>query len=161
MGKKDFEAANCVRALFGECEVQMPDIHELCCNLDDMTPEEVAYATELLMKEGALDVYTTNIQMKKNRPGIMLTCMCRKEDKEKFLKLIFTHTTTLGIREYTCNRYGLSRTHCTKETSYGTVHYKVSEGYGVHKEKFEYEDVARIAREQNLSLSEVKKNLSV
>lgn len=159
MGKKDFPVANCVRAMLGETEKQMADIVELCCNLDDITPESIGYVTELMMKEGALDVYTTSVVMKKNRPGFVLTCMCKKEDKEKFLKVIFKHTTTLGVREYTCNRYGLERNVKEFETSYGTVRIKESKGYGVTKTKIEYEDLVRIAKEKDMSIEEVRQEI--
>lgn len=171
MGMKDFTDANCLRAIIGEsieeqeytgCHgepQEMDSIIELCCNLDDMTPEKIGFVTELLMKEGAFDVYTTNIQMKKNRPAIMLTCMCAKEDREKFLTLILKHTTTLGVREYNCKRYGLKREIKEIETIYGTVHVKAASGYGIVKEKPEYEDMARIAKEKNISLSEVEKEI--
>lgn len=169
MGMKDFTDANCLRAIIGEsveekehtgCHggpQEMDSIIELCCNLDDMTPEKIGFVTELLMKEGAFDVYTTNIQMKKNRPAVMLTCMCAKEDREKFLTLILKHTTTLGVREYNCRRYGLKREIKEIETCYGTVRVKVASGYGIVKEKPEYEDMAQIAKEKNLSLAEIEK----
>lgn len=171
MGMKDFTDANCLRAIIGNtveeqeqtgcygAVQEMDSIIELCCNLDDMTPEKVGFVTELLMKEGAFDVYTTNIQMKKNRPAIMLTCMCAKEEREKFLTLILKHTTTLGVREYTCKRYGLKREIKEVETSYGTVRVKVASGYGITKEKPEYEDMARIAKEKNLSLAVIEKEV--
>lgn len=155
MGKKDFPRANCVRVMLGTEEQKMDTVVELCCSLDDMTPEQLGFATELLIQEGALDVYTTSIQMKKNRPGVVLTCMCKSDEKEKFLHLIFKYTTTLGIREYTCNRYGLSRTVSQKTTELGIIHEKTAEGYGVVRKKIEYEDLARIAREQNLSIQQV------
>lgn len=171
MGMKDFTDANCLRAIIGNTveeqeqtschgKVQeMDSIIELCCNLDDMTPEKIGFVTELLMKEGAFDVYTTNIQMKKNRPAVMLTCMCAKEDREKFLTLILKHTTTLGVREYTCKRYGLKREIKEVETIYGMVHVKVASGYGITKEKPEYEDMARIAKEKKISLAEIEKEV--
>ena len=85
MGIKDFERANCVRIMTGETADDESDkVCELCCNVDDMTGEEIGYATELLMKEGALDVFTTAVGMKKNRPGILITCLCKPEDKEKY-----------------------------------------------------------------------------
>lgn len=155
MGKKDFPRANCVRVMLGTEEQKMDTVVELCCSLDDMTPEQLGFATELLIQEGALDVYTTSIQMKKNRPGVVLTCMCKSDEREKFLHLIFKYTTTLGIREYTCNRYGLSRTVSQKTTELGTVHEKTAKGYGVVRKKIEYEDLAKIAREQNLSIQQV------
>ena len=159
MGNKDFPVANCVRAFLGEEEQKMDDVLELVCNIDDMTAEEIGFATETLMNNGALDVYTTNINMKKNRPGTMITCMCKNIDKEKFLKLIFKYTTTLGVREYICKRYGLTRNVKTIESSLGDISLKESYGYGISKEKLEYEDLARIAKEKNLSLKEIKKEI--
>lgn len=160
MGQKEFAAVNCVRAMLGDEEEQpLDEIVELCCNLDDMIPENIGYVTELLMSEGALDVYTTNIQMKKNRPGILLTCMCKEREKEKFLHLIFLHTTTLGVREYFCRRYGLKRHIETVQTRYGEVHMKCASGYGVTKRKPEYEDVAAIARRTGEAVETIKKEL--
>ncbi len=159
MGNKDFPAANCVRAMLGEMENAIDDIVELCCNLDDMTPEYIGYATELLMREGALDVYTTSVLMKKNRPGFILTCMCKKEDKEKFLQLILKHTSTLGIREYTCNRYSLERKIRNVQTSLGQVRVKESKGYGTIKRKIEYEDLVQIATEYHKSLEDVREEI--
>lgn len=156
MGKKDFPAANCVRAMLGEQEQPAEDILVLCCNLDDMTPEDMGFATELLLREGALDVYVTPVQMKKNRPGWMLTCMCRQEERDRFLRLLFRHTTTLGVREYVCRRYGLERSVAVRRKPYGEVRVKTSRGYGVCREKAEYEDLARIAKERGMSLDEVR-----
>lgn len=156
MGKKDFPVVNCVRAFYGKTAEERDAILELSCNLDDMTPESIGFATETLLQVGALDVFTTAIGMKKCRPGIMLTCLCKVEQKETMVRLLFQHTTTLGIRERLCNRHILDRTEKTVETTFGTVRVKEATGYGVHREKPEYEDLAKIAREQNLSLSEVK-----
>lgn len=156
MGKKDFERANCVRVLLGETEETGSEVAELSCNLDDMTPEALGFVQEILFAVGALEVYTIPIGMKKSRPGILLTCMCRCNDKEKMVSLIFKHTTTLGIRESISKRYTLTRTMKEHETPYGVVREKVSEGYGVVRGKLEYEDLAKIAREQGMSLEEVK-----
>ena len=156
MGKKDFERANCVRVLLGETEETGGEVAELSCNLDDMTPEALGFVQEILFAAGALEVYTIPIGMKKSRPGTLLTCMCRCNDKEKMVSLIFKHTTTLGIRESISRRYTLTRTMKEHETPYGVVREKVSEGYGVCRGKLEYEDLAKIAREQGMSLEEVK-----
>ena len=156
MGKKDFERANCVRVLLGETEENGSEVTELSCNLDDMTPEALGFVQEILFAAGALEVYTIPIGMKKSRPGILLTCMCRCNDKEKMVSLIFKHTTTLGIRESISKRYTLTRTIKEHETPYGVVREKVSEGYGVCRGKLEYEDIAKIARENGMSLEEVK-----
>ena len=152
MGKKDFDRPNCVRAMLGADQGQEDDILELSCNLDDMTGEEIGFALEQLMDNGALDVFTTAIGMKKSRPGIMLTVLCRPEDKETLLPLIFRHTTTLGVRENTLRRYTLNRREETIQTPYGPVRQKVATGYGVERKKYEYEDLARLAREHDLSL---------
>ena len=157
MGKKDFERANCVRVLLGETEETGSEVAELSCNLDDMTPEALGFVQEILFAAGALEVYTIPIGMKKSRPGILLTCMCRCNDKEKMVSLIFKHTTTLGIRESISKRYTLTRTMKEHETPYGVVREKVSEGYGVVRGKLEYEDLAKIAREQGMSLEDAKK----
>ena len=156
MGKKDFERANCVRVLLGETEENGSEVTELSCNLDDMTPEALGFVQEILFAAGALEVYTIPIGMKKSRPGILLTCMCRCNDKEKMVSLLFKHTTTLGIRESISKRYTLTRTMKEHETPYGVVREKVSEGYGVVRGKLEYEDLAKIAREQRMSLEDVK-----
>ena len=155
MGKKDFERANCVRVMLGETKEKPDGIWELCCNIDDMTGEQMGFALERLMEQGALDVFTMAVGMKKSRPGILLTVICKDCDKDKMIHLIFQHTTTLGVRETFCNRHTLQRKVETVDTSYGTVRRKISSGYGVRRCKYEYEDLARIAIEKDLSLQEV------
>lgn len=155
MGKKDFEAANCVRVLLGDSLQKPESIIELACNLDDMTPEVIGFVMEVLFEAGALEVYTIPIGMKKSRPGIILNVMCRESDREKILELIFKHTSTLGIREQISNRYTLKRSTEILDTSFGKVRKKISKGYGVEKEKYEYEDLARIAKEEGLSIAQV------
>ena len=156
MGSRKYNAANCIRAFLGETEDQEGDVAELCCNIDDMTPEALAFAAEELMSSGALDVYTTPIIMKKGRAAFMLTCMCSEEKRGEMLAIIFRHTTTLGVREYSCRRYRMSRSEYVKETVLGNVRIKKSEGYGVVREKAEYADLAEIARSKGLSLAEVQ-----
>ncbi len=159
MGKKDFERANCVRVMVGEKEGSEDSIVELDCNLDDMTAEAIGFAQDELFKAGALDVFTTPIGMKKSRPGVLISVICRPEDKAIMVQTLFRHTTTLGIREKLCNRYVLSRKVTEKETEFGTVRVKESFGYGVERSKFKYDDLCAIAREKGLSLEEVKKRL--
>ena len=159
MGKKDFEAANCVRAMLGQTQEESAAIAQLACNLDDMTPEALGFAQERLWEAGALDVTTAPIGMKKNRPGVQLTCLCRLEDREKLVSVLFAHTTTLGVRESLCARYTLARSQRTVETEHGPVRVKEARGWGVTREKPEYEDVANIAREQGLTLDQVKELL--
>ncbi len=156
MGKKDFEAANCVRALLGETGGRQDFVLELSCNVDDMTGEEIGYATEQLLAGGALDVYTVSIGMKKSRPGIMICVMCNEDDRNRMVELMFKHTTTIGIREKRSRRFVLGRESDKLDTPYGTVRRKDSAGYGTNRSKYEYEDIARIAGEKNVSISEVR-----
>lgn len=159
MGTKDFPAANCVRAMLGEQDAPTEEILELSCNLDDCTGEAIGFAMERLLDAGALDVYWTSVGMKKNRPGILLTCMCRPLDREKMVELLFRHTTTLGVRESAFRRYTLSRESKTIQTPDGDIRVKVSTGYGVTREKPEFDDLAKIARETGKSLSELQRSI--
>ncbi len=153
MGKKDFPRANCVRALLGETEETGDAVAELRCDLDDMTGEALGFAMERLLEAGALDVFTAPVGMKKSRPGVELTVLCRPEDREAMVELIFRHTTTLGVRETMCRRYTLRRRVETADTPWGPVGKKISQGYGVTREKLEYEDLARIARQEGVPLA--------
>jgi uncharacterized protein (TIGR00299 family) protein len=157
MGKKDFSTANCVRALLGETENHTDTVLELSCNVDDMTAEAVSFAMDRLFEGGALEVYTVSIGMKKTRPGVLLRVICTHQNKEKIIGLIFKHTTTIGIREIVMHRYVLKRHMEVLNTPYGQVHRKNSTGYGVTRFKYEYEDLARIAKEQGISLAEARK----
>ena len=135
------------------------EIYELSCNLDDMTGEELGFAMEVLLSAGALDVYTLPIGMKKNRPGTLLTVLCREAQKEAVVQAIFKHTATIGIRETLCRRYVLTRTEETVETALGPVRRKVSSGYGVQRAKFEHDDLAALAEKNGLSLTEVMEKI--
>lgn len=157
MGTKDFAAANCVRVFVGiQATRTAKTIVQLCCNIDDMTAEELGYAAELLIDEGALDVYTTAIGMKKSRPGTLLTVMCREEDRERIAGLIFRNTTTLGMRVYHCERMILERSEKTLHTEFGDVRCKEASGYGVVRSKLEYDDVRRLAKSSGRSIREIR-----
>lgn len=157
MGRKDFPAANCVRALLGQTEDSADQVLELHCNLDDMTGEAVGFAVERLLEAGALDVWTQAIGMKKSRPGILLCVLCKSSDRGIMLSQLFRHTTTLGVREAILNRSVLERRVETVETAFGPLQRKTASGFGVERVKYEYEDLARIAREQGCSLDEIQK----
>ena len=160
MGKKDFEQANCIRAMLGETEDAGDSVLQLECNVDDMTAEELGFAMETILEVGALEVYTVAAGMKKSRPGTILCVLCHEGAKETLVRVIFRNTTTIGVREHRCSRYTLKRSFETVQTPYGDVQKKLSSGYGVTREKYEYEDLARIAREQGLSLAEVRKGIA-
>lgn len=159
MGKKDFEAANCVRAILGESEEALEQVLEFTCNLDDISAERIGFAMEQLFEAGALEVYTIPVTMKKSRPGNLLCVMCLESKKEKILKTIFKHTTTLGVRENISKRYFLDRSIETVNTEFGDIRIKKAEGYGVKREKYEYEDLAAIARKTGLSIEEITNRL--
>lgn len=147
---------NCLRALLGAAADE-DEIVELCCNVDDMSPEAVGFAMQRLLDAGAPDAFTRAVGMKKNRPGLLLTCLCRPAQREEMVRLLFRHTSTLGIRETVCRRYVLRRETGTAETPYGPVRVKTAQGYGVRCSKAEYDDLARIATAHDLTLDEVRR----
>ncbi len=155
MGHKTFEIANCLRAFLGETSHAQEEIVELCCNLDDITSEALGFAADLLLENGALDVFTTPIYMKKNRPAYLLTCLCTPQEQEKFTRLMLLHTTTLGVRSRLCKRETLEYQISTVETAFGPVRVKTASGYGVRRTKPEFEDLKKIAAEQGLTMAEV------
>lgn len=202
MGKKDFEAANCVRAILGEtidegmqhgmqkaaaetagAGVQMQHEHtdcsacaytagslqeyssgeltgtvvELAANIDDMSAEEIGYAIEQLLAEGALDVWAEPAVMKKNRPGTVLRLLCREGAKEAMVSAVFRYTSTIGVRESLMNRYMLKREIRSFDTSLGKVRSKHVTGYGTEREKLEYDDLAAIAASRHISIAEARR----
>ena len=124
-------------------------------NIDNTSGEALGYTAERLLKEGALDAYFTPIQMKKNRPATMLSVICRKEDAEKLSDLIFKETSTIGIRVRETERITLLREIRTVQTDLGEVRVKLVNVSGLERVQPEYDDCAKIAEENNLSLNEV------
>ena len=176
MGKKDFETANCVRVFCGISNIcgsdpvgingdennaggsgQNNQVAELQCNLDDMTAEALGFACQTLMEAGALDVFTIACGMKKERPGVLLVCLCDTAKADEFAALILKYTTTFGVRKAVLSRYTLERETKTALTQYGKVRLKIGRGYGVTKTKPEYEDVAKMAKTQDCSISEMER----
>ncbi len=129
---------------------------ELACNLDDMTPELIGSLIPRLLAAGALDAFTTPVQMKKMRPGCLLTVLCRPCDHARFLDLLFAETTTFGIRWRRLERETLSRRHRQVSTPYGTVRVKIASRHGrdsIHAP--EYEDCRQRAQEHKVPIREV------
>lgn len=133
----------------------LEQILELSCNLDDMTPESISYTMDVLLNAGALDVFTTPVHMKKNHSGILLTCLCNMEQESLFSRLILEHTSACGIRIHPCYRRILDTSFETVSTTFGTITIKISSGYGIHKFKPEYNDVAIAAKKHNVTFREV------
>jgi len=158
MGTKDFEAANCLRAFLYEdvsSTENQDSVFEISCNLDDMTPEAVGAAFDALLENGALDVFTTPIMMKKNRPAIMLTCLCKEETCDIITELMIKHTATLGVRIKECHRKIMQRTTSTVKTDYGEIRVKHAKGFGTEKRKPEYDDVRTAAKKHNVPFQTV------
>lgn len=184
MGTKDFPAANCVRAILGEslAENQAETICELSCNVDDMTGEDIAFAIETFLQNGALDAFTVPCTMKKGRPGVLVTVLCKDPDQKQMTRLILQHTTTLGVRSAIKKRWVLSRTESetvipddmlanvtapnmpagskTQELKTTgndcTIRSKTSTGFGITRNKYEHDDLEKIARTYGLTLAQVR-----
>ena len=165
MGTKDFEWANCVRAMLGAADApgeaaDAPEetAVELRCNLDDMTGEEIAFAADALREAGALDVWTQAIGMKKGRPGTLLSVLCPSGREREFAALMLKHTTTIGVRCQPVRRYTLVREAVSLDTPHGPVRAKRSSGFGVERVKPEFDDLAGIARREGVGIREVLKD---
>lgn len=159
-GTKDFPRANCLRAFLieeaGSAEGPNDHVTELKANIDDMTGEDLGFAVERLLAAGALDVSYTPVQMKKNRPGVLLTCLCRPEEADAMAAQILRHTSTFGVRRTDCTRYALAVERETVETPLGTITKKTGSGWGIAKHKAEFEDLAAAARDRKVPLGEVR-----
>lgn len=128
----------------------------LQCNIDDMTAEMLGAALDLLLNEGAMDVYFTPVTMKKNRPGTMLSVLCSQEEEQKFKNLLFRHTSTLGVKSFLLDKTTLERSFEKLETSLGTVTLKHALVDGkIYRSKPEFEDCRKIALEHDMSLFQV------
>ncbi|MDO4556019.1 MAG: nickel pincer cofactor biosynthesis protein LarC, partial [Lachnospiraceae bacterium] len=173
LGSKDFAAANMVRAFLGDAyeeksiDVSFPDspsgsvskgipeIVELRCNIDDMTPEALGYVQDIILNAGALDVMIIPVYMKKNRPGSLLYVTCKTSEEDAMAALLFKHTTTAGIRRIGYERRTLSYDFITADTPYGKIRIKHYFGYGTEKYKPEFEDVAAASKKYDVSFQTV------
>lgn len=158
VGSKELSSPNIIRAFLSNQE-EADTVTELNCNIDDMTGEEISFACDCLFEAGALDVFTTPVFMKKNRPAFLLTVICNNTDKEKLSKCILKNTKTLGIRINSCSRLILSRNVKTVNTPLGEIEVKYSSGYDTENVKIEYESIKNIARSNNLSFLDAEKLL--
>ncbi|MGA7170536.1 MAG: nickel insertion protein, partial [Candidatus Sulfotelmatobacter sp.] len=125
-------------------------------NLDDLNPQVFGYVMDRLLEEGALDAFGVPVQMKKSRPGMVLTILCKPEDAAKLTRIIFTETTTLGVRRRDEMRAALARRSEKVHTPWGEVRIKVASMNGtVTNYAPEYEDCRRIAAEHRVPLKQV------
>ena len=147
VGRKVFDRPNCVRVFLGESgDGANGSISELVCNIDDMTPEALAYACEQLRAEGALDIYTLPGTMKKGRSGHLLTVLCDPAQEARMARAVLTHTTTIGLRVRRCEKYFLTPGTAAVSTPYGEIDVKTAEGFGLSKVKPEHASVAAAAQ---------------
>jgi pyridinium-3,5-bisthiocarboxylic acid mononucleotide nickel chelatase len=161
-GTADLEGQpNVVRIMIGESAEKSAhaldeEISIIEANLDDMNPQIYGYVVEKALLAGALDVYTTALQMKKNRPGTLLTILCRPQDTEALMSLIFAETTTFGVRTHRAQRRALPREWVNVSTSYGNVRIKLSRSNGqVLHVTPEYDDCRKLAVEKQVPLQQV------
>lgn len=155
LGGKKFTRLNAVRSFLGETEEKESSVVELSVNLDDMSPEKIGFVWGKLLELGAVDVFAVPVYMKKQRPATMLTVLVMEEKKDEIVQALFRYTTTIGIRENDLKRFVLKREIRTVSTRLGEVRKKISRGYGVKREKYEYEDIAEIARREGMTIDEV------
>ena len=156
-GKKDFPQANILRAMLlrEKSKEKKDEIFVLQTCIDDSTPEQLAYCQKLLLEQGALDVYFVPAMMKKSRPGMELTVLCRLEDKEKMAETIFKETSTIGLRYFKTDRLIMERKKETVETEFGPVELKVCTWNEIKKRYVEYESAAAVAAQNGVSLDEI------
>ena len=159
-GQRDFPFPNLLRLLVGitspTLDARMETLTLLEANIDDLNPEFYGHLMERLFTAGALDVYLTPVQMKKNRPGVVLSVTCPPAQAEALAALVFAETTTIGLRRQEVQRWALARERVEVETSCGTVGVKVARLSGrVVTASPEYEDCRRLALESGVPLKEV------
>jgi hypothetical protein len=161
-GTADLEGQpNVLRLMIGEatthCEFGTTEtIRVLEANLDDMNPQIYGYFMEKALAAGALDVFSTPVQMKKNRPGMLVTVLCKQQDAESLTKLLFEETTTLGVRSHAADRRVLPREFVTVATQFGEVHVKVARVNGrIQHAAPEFDDCRKLAEEKHVPLHRV------
>lgn len=162
-GKRQYERPSLLRAMMidalGEPEAKEEDgedtIYKLECNVDDCAGEAFGYCMEKLFAQGARDVFYTPVYMKKNRPAYEVTVICEQQDVEKMEAILFTETTTIGIRRIKMERTILKRDIITMDSSFGPVHVKVCEFQDTKWGYPEYESIKKIAIKEGVSYLEV------
>ncbi|MBN2539528.1 MAG: nickel pincer cofactor biosynthesis protein LarC [Deltaproteobacteria bacterium] len=161
IGNRDHEIPNVLRVFMGEmdqncCRDEYQKAVIIETNIDDMNPEIYEHVIDKLLKNGAMDAYLTQTIMKKNRPAVQISVLCREEDADKAADIIFEETTTLGIRKYSVERKMMDRKVVTVKTPYGQVDIKLGVYNGkVLKLKPEYDQCKKLAKENNIPLNRI------
>lgn len=159
-GRRELPFPNVVRLWLGEREDRpqgwaIEELTNLETSIDDMNPQVYAHLMDRLFAAGALDVTLTPIQMKKNRPAVLLAALCREAETEALTRILFEETTTLGIRRSTVRRFSLPRSIQTVDTEYGPIRVKVAVLDGRERAVPEYEDCRQAAEACGVPLNEV------
>jgi uncharacterized protein (TIGR00299 family) protein len=157
-GKTDLEHPNFLRIILGETQSDFNyDVTTIIeTNIDDMNPEIYGYLVEKLYDGGALDVFFTHIQMKKNRPGVKISVICKNVDVKEIANILFKESSTFGIRFYETKRLKLKIKKRKIQTKYGPISVKIGMlGNKIHTISPEYEDCRKIANKNNITLKEV------
>ena len=160
-GTRQYEKfPNVLRVLVGDDEAAVAADERLLMietNMDDITPQILGHVMDRALTLGALDCYFTAIQMKKNRPGVLLSVLCKTEDSERFMQMLFAETTTLGVRSYEVERRALQRSVVRVETRYGQIDVKVAQLNGhIIKDMPEFEQCRQAALKAGVPLREVE-----
>ena len=156
VGHKQFEKPNLLRVALGTEDKNNEIAYEITANIDDMSSEIYSYLFEKIMDEGALDVFTESIFMKKNRPAYKISILTKEEDLNKFIELLLTETSTFGVRYKEYNRAKLDRKFIEIDTYYGKIKIKLGYYNGkLIKAKPEYEQCKLISKKLNIPIKEV------
>jgi len=161
-GSKDFPRANILRIFSGEAESawDVAKMSKLEFETDDMTGEDAAFAAERIFAAGAKDVCTSPVSMKKGRPGIRFSVLCREEDRDAALRAVFKHTTTLGVREIACARHELRRRAETVRVDGTDARVKTALRPDGESSKAEFEDAAALALRYGISIFEARARIA-
>lgn len=160
-GTREYESfPNVLRVFVGEGEGREANVERLLMietNIDDLSPQVLGHVMDRAFEVGALDCYFTSVQMKKNRPGTLLSILCEPYLKNQLMQLVFKETTTLGVRTYEVERRALERTLVRVETQYGPIDVKVAKLNGqIVNEMPEFEQCRRVAKESGVPLKRVE-----
>ncbi|MEA3462344.1 MAG: LarC family nickel insertion protein, partial [Bacteroidota bacterium] len=167
IGQRDGEIPNVLRVYLAEADeghgkdVLVEEALMLECNLDDMSPERYTHVMDLLFSSGAAEVFISPVVMKKSRPGHMLSVLCNRDTVERMKEILFTETSSIGLREQIVKKSMLRREILVVHTKYGDVELKRSYWNGqVVNEKPEFEQCRKLARDHGVTLEEISKEVT-
>ncbi|MDA3854543.1 MAG: LarC family nickel insertion protein, partial [Bacteroidales bacterium] len=164
IGHRDVEIPNVLRVYETQAKIKTEIKKSIMmeCNIDDMSPEELALVPELLLKAEARDAFLTPILMKKGRASTMLSVLCEENNVKTISEMIFLHTSTIGLRQYAVDKIELPRTAKTRHTEWGEVNYKESTlPNGDTRFKIEFDDLKTLADKHKVSISKMRNRIKL